>query len=220
MCSCFLLLLLGKLSLCSLSLEFAFLHCGVHSSSPCSCCAHSRAHASSYLFREDLLAFPLLRGTCLFSLWSPSFLLHVSALITLYLAEVQLSLTLTLSDLTILRFGHRALFLFLLARAALAYLPTVPSEALSPLLIFRQAQCAQVFLLKSASFCKLFAGLRSFIKSVTSFLLSDSLSVTTPCFFLHLFFYFNFSGGYGRNCLLSPPTLSGYNGSPDTRFSR
>ena len=38
-----------------------------------------------------------------------------------------------------------------------------------------------------------------------------------PCPLLHLFFYLNLSG---RNCLLSPPDLSGYNGSLDTRFSR
>ena len=35
---------------------------------------------------------------------------------------------------------------------------------------------------------------------------------------LHLSFYLNLSGRSGRNCLLSPPVLSGYNGSPDTRF--
>ena len=34
-----------------------------------------------------------------------------------------------------------------------------------------------------------------------------------------LTFCFNPSGRSGRNCLPSPPVLSGYNGSPDTRFS-
>ena len=36
---------------------------------------------------------------------------------------------------------------------------------------------------------------------------------------LHLSFYPNLSGRSGRNCLLSPPTQTGYNGSPDTCFS-
>ena len=38
-----------------------------------------------------------------------------------------------------------------------------------------------------------------------------------PCPLLHLSFYLKLSG---RNCLLAPPVLSDYNGSPDTRFSR
>ena len=37
---------------------------------------------------------------------------------------------------------------------------------------------------------------------------------------LHLFSYLKLCGRSGRNCLFSPPVLSGYNGSPDTRFSR
>ena len=56
--------------------------------------------------------------------------------------------------------------------------------------------------------------------SATSLLLlSDSRSVVTtlssPPSFLHL----NLCGRSGRNCLISPPVLSGYNGSPDIRFS-
>ena len=56
-------------------------------------------------------------------------------------------------------FGQTALFLFFLARAAAAFLPTALSVALRPLFPFRQAQYAQVFLLKPAPFCTLFAGL-------------------------------------------------------------
>ena len=75
------------------------------------------------------------------------------------------------------------LFLFLLARAALAYLPTALSVALRPLFPFQQAQYVQVFPLKPASFCKLFAGLGSTNKSVTSLLLlSDSRSVLSSIF--------------------------------------
>ena len=52
-------------------------------------------------------------------------------------------------------------------------------------------------------------------------LLSGSRSVhATLVLPLHLSFYLKLSGRSGRNCPLSPPVLSGYNGSPDTRFSR
>ena len=52
-------------------------------------------------------------------------------------------------------------------------------------------------------------------------LLSDSRYVlaSPPYPFLHHSSYLNLSGRFGRNCLLSPPILSDYNGSPDTRFS-
>ena len=42
----------------------------------------------------------------------------------------------------------------------------------------------------------------------------------TPCPLLHLSSYLKLCGRSGRNCILSSPVLSGYNGSPDTRFSR
>ena len=67
---------------------------------------------------------------------------------------MRLLLTLTLSLLTIWFSEQMALFLFLLAEAALAYLPTALSVALRPLFPFQQAQYDQVFLLKSAPFCK------------------------------------------------------------------
>ena len=71
-----------------------------------------------------------------------------------------------------------ALFLSLLARAAPAYLPTALSVALRPLFPFRQAQYVQIFPLKPAPFCTLFAGLGSTNKSAISLLLlSDSRSV-------------------------------------------
>ena len=74
--------------------------------------------------------------------------------------------------------GLTALLLFLLAKTALAYLPTALYVALRPLFSFWQAQYAQVFRLKPALFCTLFAGLGSTNKSATSLLLlSDSRSV-------------------------------------------
>ena len=74
--------------------------------------------------------------------------------------------------------GQTALFLILLARAAPAFLPTALFVALRPLFPFQQAQYAQVFPLKPAPFCMLFAGLGSTNKSAIFLLfLSDSRSV-------------------------------------------
>ena len=135
--------------------------------------------------RDALLA--LLLGICLVSLWSPFFPLHAFPLIS-FSRSVRLSLTLTLSTLMIWCFGHTALFLFLLAKAVLAYLPTALSVTLRPLFPFQLVQYAQVFPLKSAPFCKLFAGLRSNDKSATSLLLSDSFCPHHPVL-SSVFFY-------------------------------
>ena len=115
------------------------------------------------LGRLFLLALPFL---------IPPFPLHALALIPLSLAKVQLSPNLTLCPLMICCFGQMALFFFLLARAAPASLPTALSVALRPLFPFRQAQYAQVFSLKPAPFCALFAGLGSTNKCATSPLFS------------------------------------------------
>ena len=66
--------------------------------------------------------------------------------------------------------------LFILAKAALASVPTALSVAPRPLFPFRQVQHIQVFPLKPSPFCKLFAGLDSTNKSAI-FLLSDCRSV-------------------------------------------
>ena len=120
-------------------------------------------------------------------------------------------------------FGQTALFLFLLARAAPAFLSTALSVALRPLFPFRQAQYAQVFPPKPAPFCKLFAGLGSTNKSAISLLFSSCLTLvlsSPPCLLLRLSSYLKLCGRFCRNCLLSPSVLSDYNGSPDTHFSR
>ena len=119
--------------------------------------------------------------------------------------------------------GQTALFLLLLARAAPGYLPTALSVALRPLFPLRQAQYAQVFPLKPAPFCTLFAGLGSTNKSVISLLFSSCLILvlSSPPFpVLHLSRYLRLCGRSGRNCLFSPPVPLDYNGSPDTRFFR
>ena len=117
------------------------------------------------LGRLFLLALSFLLEICLRSPWSPPFPLHALALISLTLAKVRLSPILTLSPLMIWYSGQTALFLFLLARAAPAFLPTALSVALRPLFPFRQAQYVPVFPLKPAPFCTLFAGLGNTNKS-------------------------------------------------------
>ena len=136
---------------------------------------------------------------------------------------VRLSPTSTLSPLTIWCSGQTALFLFLLAKTAPAFLPTALSVALRPLFPFRQVQYVPVFPLKPAPFYTLLAGLGSNNKSATSLLFPYYLTLvlsSPPCPLLHLSSYFKLCGRSGRNCVLSPLVLSGYNGSPGTRFSR
>ena len=120
-------------------------------------------------------------------------------------------------------FGQTALLLFLLAGTASSFLPTALSVALRPLFPFQQTQYAQVFPLKAAPFCTLFAGFGSTKKSATSRLFSSYLTLvlsSPPYPFFHFFFYLKLSGKSVMNCLLSPPVVSGYIGFPDTRFSR
>ena len=130
--------------------------------------------------RVFLRALPALLGICLSSPWSPSFPLHALALTPLFLAKVRLSPILTLSPLMTRCFGQKALFLFLLARAAPAFLPTALSVALRPLYPFRQARYFQVFPLNPAPFCTLFAGLGNTNKSATSLLFSCYLTLVCP----------------------------------------
>ena len=173
------------------------------------------------LGRLLLLSLPYILGIFLPSRSSPLFPLHALVLIPLTLAKVRLSPILTLSPLKIWYSGRTALFLFLLARAAPAYLPTALSVALRPLFSFRQAQYVPVFLLKPAPFCTLVAGLGNTIKSAIFLLFSYYLTLvlsSPPCPLLYLSCYLKLSGRSGRNCLLSPPVLSGYNGSPGHSF--
>ena len=115
------------------------------------------------------------------------FPLHALALISLFLAKVWLSPTLTLSPVMIWYSGQTTLFLFLSARAGPAFLPTPLSVALRPLFPFRKAQYVPVFPLKPAPFCMLFAGLGSTNKSAISLLISYYLTVvlsSPPSFLL------------------------------------
>ena len=195
------------------------------------CRSSWRAFASTHLlmlpstcYREALFAcLPFLLGICLPSQWSPPFPPHAPTLSSFSLAKVRLLPPLTLSSLMTWCSGQTALFLFLLSRAAQAFLPTALFVALRPLFPFRQAKYAQVFPLKPAPFCTLFAGLGSTNKSAISLLFSSYLILvlsSPPCPLLHLSFHLKLCGRSGRNCLLSLSVLSGCNGFPDTRFSR
>ena len=174
------------------------------------------------LGRLSLLSLPVLLGICLRSRWSPPFPLHALALILLSRQSAALA-HLDSLPLMIWCFGQTVLFIFLLAKAALAFLPTALSVALRPLFPFRQAQYAQVLPLKPVPFCTLFAGLGSTNQSAISLLFSSCLTLvlsSPPCPLLHLSSYLKLCGRSGRSCLLSLSILSGYNGSTDTRFYR
>ena len=111
------------------------------------------------LGRLFLLALLFLLGICLPSLWSSPFPIHAPSLFMMWYS------------------GLTALFLLLLAKVVLAYLPTASSVALRPLFPFQQAQFVQVFPLKPAPCCTLFADLGSTKKSVTSLLFSYYLTL-------------------------------------------
>ena len=131
-----------------------------------------------------------------------------------YLAKMRLSLTLTLSCLTIWCFEQTVLFIFLLAKAALAYLLTATlffSAGPSKHKFFRQSLC------HSASSLLVLASPTSLPLLFSSYL---TLALTLPFCLLHIFFYLNLSGRTGKNCLLCSPVVSNYNGSPDTCFSQ
>ena len=134
-------------------------------------------------FREVLFAWPPSPSwkTYLFSLWNPPFPPHAPALIPLFLAKVQLFITLTLSLLTIWQSGQIALFF--LAKAALVYLSTAHFVALRPFF------SAGPSLLQVCHFS-------SFL------LLSDSLCSRHPILFSVFPFTLNPSGRSIRNCVL------------------
>ena len=105
-------------------------------------------------------------------------------------------------------------------KMALVSLLTSCFVAWRPPFPFWQAQLVLVFVLKPALVCKLSTGFGSTNKSAISllFFFSLTLALSLPlCPLLCRSFYLKLSG---RSCLLSPPLLSGYNGSPNTHFSR
>ena len=111
------------------------------------------------------------------------------------------------------------MFLFLLARAAPAHLRTPHFVALRSHFLFSRPSVLKF------SRSSLRHSARSLLVSAAPtsqpFLLFSSYltpALSSPLYPLHHFsFYLNLSG---RNCLLYPRVLSGYNGSPGTRFFR
>ena len=167
------------------------------------------------LGKLSLLALPHLLGICLPSLRSPPFPPHPLALISLYLAKVRFSLILTLSHLAIWYSGQTALFLILLAKAAwrTCQLLSLWQEA-TP--FFSAGPVCSSFSAEACAILKAFCWSRQH-QQVCHFS-SPTLALSSPPYPpLRLSFYLNLSG---RNCLLSPPVLSSYNGPPDARFSR
>ena len=116
-----------------------------------------------------------------------------SSLFHSFAAVLFTSLTLN-ALLTMWCSGQTALFLSLLAKMGLAYLPTALSVVSRPAFSFQQAQYAHVFPLKSAPSCTLFAGLGSTNKSAISLIFSSYLTLvlsSPPCSLLHLSFFLN-----------------------------
>ena len=98
----------------------------------------------------------------------------------------------------------------LLAKAALASLPTAHFVVLMPPFPCRQTQCVQVFRLMPALFCQLFAGLGNTNKSAASLRLSLSPFLSLlPQTLLHIWQELSSLSFF----------IIRYNGYPDTHFS-
>ena len=90
-------------------------------------------------------------------------------------------------------------------------------------LSFSAGSVCSSFSVKAYAILHALCWFRQHQKSAIFLLFSYYLTRVLPsplCPLLHLFFYLKLCNRSGRNCLLSPPVLSDYNGSPDTRFSR
>ena len=134
--------------------------------------------------REALLACPP------FSTWNlPSFTVES----TLSYPCSRSDLFLSLAKVRFLpTFESLPLMIWYSVQTAPAFLPTALSVTLRPLFFFQQAQYVQVFPLKPAPFCALFAGLGSTNKSAISPLFSSGLTLVLSlpfCPLLHLSSY-------------------------------
>ena len=103
------------------------------------------------------------------SRWSWLLTLNAPALDP-FLSRQGATIALTIFHLTIWWSRLMALFLFLLAKAALTSLPTARFLVLRQFFPFRQAQYVHVFSLKPVPFCKLCAGLGSINKCAIALL--------------------------------------------------
>ena len=171
------------------------------------------------LGRLSLLSPSLLLGTPHLSRWILSFPLHAFALISLFLAKMRLSLTLTLFPsrsgtldrrLCSFSFWQRRLWctcqLLSLWHWGHYFLLSKPS--MLKFLCWSLRHSANSLLISAAP---------TRLPLLFSSYLTLSQS-SPPWLLLHLFFYLNLSEISGRNFLLSLSVLSGYNRSLDTRF--
>ena len=166
-----------------------------------------------------LVVLSFLLGIFLPSLWNPPFPPLAPTPIPLSLAKVRLLLILTFSNHTTLVIWTDNSVPFPFVKVALASLPTAHFVVLKQPFPFRQAQYVW-FPLKPMPFCKLTAGSAA-PTSLALLFPSLILALSLPlCPLLRLSLYLKLFGRSGRSCLLSPPLLSGYNGSPGTHFSR
>ena len=148
--------------------------------------------------------------------------LHAPALISLSIAKVRLLPTLTLPphDLVLWTDGSVP---FPFGKGGSGVLANCSLSGTESSLFISTGQYVQVFRLKPEPFCTLFADLGRTSMSATSLVISYCLTLvlsSPPCPLLHLSSFPELCGRSGRNCLLSPSVLSGYNWSPDTHFSR
>ena len=175
-----------------------------------------------------MLALPFLLGICLPSLWSPLFSSCSRSDLPL---SRQGGAVAHLDSLppTIWFSGLTALFLFHLAKTALAYLSTALFVALRPLFTFSIGPVCSSF---SAEVCAINFACSLLVSAAPtslplyfsspirlSFCHRHSVLPSTLSSLCHLSFHVKLCGKSGRNCLLSP-VLSGYNGSLDIRLSR
>ena len=115
-----------------------------------------------------------------------------------------------------------ALFLFLLAKAALGSSPIAHIGELRPPFPIQQAQWVQAFLMKPAPFCKLLDSLASNNKTVISLSLSypETLALFLLCFPLLSFILSHILRQVWQELSYPPHLLSGYTGFSITHFSQ
>ena len=164
-----------------------------------------------------LLALPFLLGVCLPSRSGPPFPLRALALVPLALAHLD---SLPPHDLVLWADGSVPFPFGGGGSGVLAGCSLCGAEAT---LFFSAGPVCSSF---SAGACAILRALcwswrhHGVCRFSSLLLLSDSRSDLAALSLLHLSFYLKLCGRSGRNCLFSPPVLSDYNGSPDTRFSR
>ena len=161
------------------------------------------------LFPSFLLALPLLLETRLSLAWCSLYLLYALAMNLSCITKVRFLIIFILFIPTISCFGLMVLLPLLLAKKALASLPTTYFVGLrSPFSVW-QAQYVQALFLKPVPFCKLLVSLGNTNKTASSVPFS---SQTLALFLLqfHLLrssIYLTLSDKSCRNCPFSPFTL-------------